>query len=223
MRLILPALFGLAGFAVLVALGLWQLQRLDWKEGVIAEIEARIGADPVPLPDAPDALRDNFVPVTLTATVAGPPVRVLGAWRGAGTGFRIVAPVETGGRRVLVDFGVVPLDLADDAAPTGLPRGALTITGNLNWPDDANAGTPEPEGDLWYARDVAALADALDTEPLLVVARSVSPPATPVPAPVGTEGIPNSHLGYAIQWFGLASVWLGMTLFLLWRIRRRTL
>ncbi len=224
MRLILPALFGLAGFVFLTGLGLWQLQRLEWKEGVIAEIEARIGAEPVDLPAAPDPAIDNFVPVMLTGTVAGAPLRVLGAWREAGTGFRIVAPVETeGGRRILVDFGVVPLDMADDAAPTALPRGALTIAGNLNWPDDVNDGTPPPEGDLWYARDVAGMAAAAGTEPLLVVARAVVPPTAPVPAPVGTEGIPNSHLGYAIQWFGLAAVWLGMTVFLLWRIRRRTL
>jgi len=49
MRLILPLLFGLAGFVVLAALGLWQLQRMEWKQGAIAEIEARIGADPVPV------------------------------------------------------------------------------------------------------------------------------------------------------------------------------
>ncbi len=224
MRLILPALFGFAGFAVLVAFGVWQVQRLDWKTGVIAEIEARIGAAPEALPAAPDAATDNFVPVTLTGMVAGAPLRVLGAWRDAGSGFRIVAPVETqGGRRVLVDFGVVPLDTGDDTAPTALPRGPLAIIGNLNWPDDANRGTPEPEGDLWYARDVAAMAAVAQTEPVMVVARSVTPPAAPLPAPVGTEGIPNSHLGYAVQWFGLAAVWLGMTLLLLWRIRRRTL
>ena len=43
-----------------------------------------------------------------------------------------------------------------------------------------------------------------------------------MPLPVTTEGIPNNHLGYAVQWFGLALVWAGMTLFLLWRTARRT-
>lgn len=229
MRLILPLLFGLGGFAVLVALGFWQLERLSWKQGVIARIESRIGDDPVPLPAAPDPEADDFRPVTLEGSLryrsddaAGlpqGPIRVHGAWRG-GTGYRIVAPLETEGRRIMVDLGIVPLatkGLVD------LPEGPVSITGNLAWPDETGPGTPEPSGAEYYGRDVPEMARFLGTEPVLVVARNVSPELAPRPAPVGTEGIPNSHLGYAIQWFGLAAVWLGMTLFLLWRIRRRTI
>ena len=220
MRFIVPLIFGLAGFAVLVALGLWQLQRMEWKHGMVAAIEARIGAEPVPLPETVEEAADNFTPVVLTGTVDGDPLRVLGAWRGGGSGYRIVAPVLTEGRRVMVDLGVVPLDGAADLV---LPQTALAITGTLNWPDDHNAGTPEPDGLDWYAREVGPMATALDTEPLMVVATQVEPPLPVTPIPVGVEGIPDNHLGYAIQWFGLAAVWLGMTLFLLWRIRRRTL
>ena len=67
------------------------------------------------------------------------------------------------------------------------------------------------------------MARVLETEPTLVVARSLEgaePRATPLP--VKTEGIPNNHLGYGVQWFGLAMVWAGMTLFLLWRTAKRT-
>ena len=223
MRLAVPLLFGLLGAAVLIGLGVWQLQRLQWKEGVIARIEARIGAAPVALPPAPDPEADAYLPVRLDAAPAGEPLRVLGSWRGAGTGFRIVAPMATPeGRRLMVDLGVLPLHAAGEGAAIPLPEGPVAIVGNLAWPDDAGPGTPEPEGDLWYGRDVDAMADALGTEPLMVVARAVDPPAGPSPSPVGVEGIPNSHLGYAIQWFGLAAVWLGMTGYLLWRIRRRS-
>lgn len=219
MRFVIPALFGLIGFAVLVTLGVWQLQRMEWKHGIIAEIASRIDAAPVELPkDVTEA--DNFMPVTLVGTVDGAPLRVLGAWRAGGTGFRIVAPVLADGRRVMVDLGVVPLDGGDDVV---LPRTALRITGNLNWPDDRNSGTPEPNGRDWYARDVEPMARALNADPVMVIARQVEPPLSVTPVPVGIDGIPDSHLGYAIQWFGLAAVWLGMTLFLLWRIRRRTL
>ncbi|PWJ22299.1 SURF1 family protein [Jannaschia seohaensis] len=217
MRVLVPLLFGLVGFAVLVSLGVWQLQRLEWKEGVIARIESRIGADPVPLPAAPTPEADDFLPVTLEGTVSGAPLRVLGAWRG-GTGYRIVAPVETSGRRVLVDLGIVPLE----TGALDLGGTALTIEGNLAWPDETNSSTPVPDGETWFARDVPAMAEALDTAPILVVARTVTPNVAPTPSPVGTDGIPNSHLGYAIQWFGLALVWAGMTVFLLWRITRRT-
>ncbi|CUH39146.1 hypothetical protein JSE7799_01867 [Jannaschia seosinensis] len=222
MRLILPLVFGIGGFAVLMALGIWQLQRLEWKEAVIAEIEARIDDAPTPLPASPDPARDNFRPVRLDAEIAGAPLRVLGAWRGGGSGFRIVVPAETAeGRRLLVDLGIVPLEAENPLAAA--PEGPLAITGNLSWPDDVTPGTPQPEGDLWYARDVPSMAAALDTEPLLVVARDVAPAIAPRPVPVGTEGIANSHLGYAIQWFALALVWAGMTAYLGWRIRRRTI
>ena len=42
-RYLAPLLFGLIGAGILVGLGLWQMQRLSWKEGVLAEIEDRIG------------------------------------------------------------------------------------------------------------------------------------------------------------------------------------
>ena len=67
------------------------------------------------------------------------------------------------------------------------------------------------------------MAVALGTEPVLIVARAMTP-ADPVavPLPVTSAGIPNDHLEYAATWFSLAAVWIGMTGFLLWRIRRRT-
>ncbi len=67
------------------------------------------------------------------------------------------------------------------------------------------------------------MAAALETEPVLLVAREVAGDAQGiVPVPVTTEGIPNNHREYAITWFSLAAVWAGMTLYLLWRIRRRS-
>ncbi len=214
-RLILPLLFGVVGTAILVALGTWQLQRAAWKDGVIAQIEGRIGSDPVPLPPDPDPDEDAYLPVALQGRVDGAPLRVLGAWRGGGTGHRVVAPLVTDGRRVMVDLGIVPLEVEEVA----LPDGPLAVTGTLAWPEETGAA---PEGDLWFARDVPAMAAALGTEPLLVVARAVEPSPGPRPIPQTAVGIPDNHLGYAIQWFGLALVWAGMTLYFLWRMTRRT-
>jgi surfeit locus 1 family protein len=64
------------------------------------------------------------------------------------------------------------------------------------------------------------MADALGTEPVMVVARLPTGDGI-APMPVDTAGIPNDHLNYAITWFSLAAVWLGMTGLALWRIRRR--
>lgn len=222
-RMIVPLLIGLVGAAILVSLGSWQLRRLEWKEGVLAAIEARIGDAPVAVPAAPDPERDQFLPVSVTGQFTGEQVRVLASIKRIGAGHRIVAALETDdGRRLLVDRGFLPVQTGDDAAPDG----PVTIIGNLHWPDEIDSYTPAPDpaNDLWFARDLPQLASHMSTEPVLVVARRISPADTAVmPYPVDTSGIPNDHLSYAVTWFGLAAVWIGMTALLLWRIRRRTI
>ncbi len=65
------------------------------------------------------------------------------------------------------------------------------------------------------------MAETLKTEPLLVIARNISPPDPGVtPLPVDTSGIPNDHLQYAITWYSLAVVWLIGTIALVWRLRQ---
>lgn len=216
LRFVVPLLFGLIGAGVLVSLGVWQLQRLAWKEAILAEIDARIAAAPVALPAVPDAQADRYLPVEATGRFTGQALRVLVSQKEIGAGYRIVEVFETGGRRVLVDRGFVGVEDKVALAVTD-----ATVTGNLHWPDEVDSYTPAPEGDLWFARDVPAMAKALGTEPVLIVARSDTGDGI-APLPVDTAGIPNNHFGYAIQWFGMAAVWLGMTLFYLWRIRRRT-
>ncbi|MFV0515338.1 MAG: SURF1 family protein [Jhaorihella sp.] len=220
MRTILFAIvLGVTGFAVLAALGAWQVQRLSWKQGVLAAIEARVSADPVPLPASPDPRADRFLPVRVAGAMLPGEIRVLVSRKMVGAGYRIIAPYETdSGRRILIDRGFVPA--ADGTAPRA--TGPMQIAGNLHWPDEIDAFTPEPDRaeNIWFARDVAMLADELGTEPVLIVARSRTDPGV-TPLPVDTAGIPNDHFAYAVTWFGLALVWAGMTGYFLWRNRAR--
>ncbi len=206
---------------ILLSLGLWQVQRLGWKRGVLAQIEARISAPPVGLPAHPDPDRDRYLPVMLSGRLTGEGVRVLASTRDAGAGYRLVRVLETqGGRRILADLGFLPVG---QEAPD--LTGPLEITGNLHWPDELDSWTPPPEPDrgLFFARDVPMLARHLETEPLLVIARTTRPRWPAVrPLPVSTEAIPNRHLEYAITWFSFALIWTVMTGVVLWRIRRRT-
>lgn len=220
-RMVSVAIFGAVGIAILVSLGVWQMQRLAWKEAVLAEIEARIAAAPVDLPQSPDPEADRYLPVTLQGRIGGDVVRVLVSQRGVGAGYRLISVMETeAGRRVLLDRGVLPVA---DTLPEP-PPGLIAVTGNLHWPVERDGFTPENDlaENIWFARDVAALAEHLGAEPVLVIARDMTPPEPAItPLPVTAEGIPNDHLNYAVTWFLLALVWLGMTLFLLWRIRQR--
>ena len=220
-RMIFPLLFGIAGTAVLVSLGLWQLERLAWKEGVISDIEGRIGAAPVAIPAVPERDSDRYLPVAAQGDLTGEALHVLVSTRDQGAGHRIISAFTLAdGRRIMIDEGYVRR--GGELRPG--PVKGVTVTGNLHWPDEVDRWTPDPDlaQGLFFARDVPAMAAALGTEPVLVIARAVDGTAPRAQLlPVTTEGIPNDHLGYAIQWFGLAAVWAGMTVWLLWRIRRR--
>jgi surfeit locus 1 family protein len=202
-------LIGLVGTGILVGLGFWQVQRLAWKESVIAEIDSRIAAEPAPLPAAPDAPRDRYLPVRVEGQFLPGELHVLVSIKQVGPGYRIIAPFQTeGGKRILIDRGFVPT-ARKTVARAG---GAQTVIGNLHWPQETDSYTPAPDlaGNTWFARDVPLMAAALDTDPVLLVARSRTD-ADINPLPVDSSGIPNDHLQYAITWFSLAAIWAAMT------------
>lgn len=220
MRILIPLAFGVVGIAILVSLGVWQVQRLAWKEGVLAEIDARISDAPVGLPADPDPMRDRYLPVQVSGRFDPITLRVLASLKRVGAGHRLITPLTLkDGRRILIDRGFLPVSNDAISVP---PQGRVVITGNLHWPDDLNSSTPAPDisAGLWFARDLPAMSEVLDTRPLLVVTREMSPTDPSLtPLPVDTKGIPNDHLQYAITWFGLAAVWAAMTLFYIWRQR----
>ena len=221
-RFIFPLLLGVVGCAILISLGVWQVQRLEWKRAMLAEISAKIDGVPQDLPpEGTDTEALKYEPVQIAGGTTGQEILVLSGQKGVGAGYRVIDAFETGdGRRILLDRGFLPE--ADKGQPR--PPTALIVTGNLHWPRESDAYTPEPDPKtgLWFARDVPAMAKQLGTEPVMVVARRVEGDAQGIsPEPVTISGIPNDHLGYAITWFLLAIVWAGMTIFLLWRIRRQ--
>ena len=209
---------GLGGAAILLSLGVWQMQRLAWKQAVVADINIRIAAEPVALPASPNPQDDAYLPVFISGTFVGGTVRVLVSQKETGAGYRLITGLDTGQNLVLVDRGFI----ATDVKGTETPQGAVRVTGNLQWPQETDSFTPEPDltSNIWFARDVDALAETLGTRPVLVVARTaVGDDPAISPLPVDTARIPNDHLQYAITWFSLAAIWLAMTLLFLRRRR----
>lgn len=217
-RTILPLLMGLLGCAILVWLGVWQMQRLSWKTAILADLDARILAAPVPLSglDTADPQAQRYLPVVAQGRLTGEELHVLSA--ADGPGYRVIGVLDTDRRRVMVDLGFVPLGAKD------LEREAsdLMVTGNLHWPQEVDDWTPAPDtpANIWYARDVAPMAAALGTAPLMIVARRLTPEVGTAPMPLDSAAVPNDHLGYALTWFSLALVWAVMTGLFLWRGRR---
>ena len=219
-RFLFLLIFGLGGAGILIWLGVWQVQRLAWKEGMLAQIESRISDAPVALPDTFDPAQDRYMPVATQGAFDGATLRVLISVKREGPGYRLITPfVTTDARRILVDRGWIGVE----APLPPLPQGRVRVVGNLHWPDEIDSFTPEPDkaGNPWFAREVSVMAEELETEPVLLVVREASYPDLGVtPLPVDTAGIPNDHLQYAITWFSLAFIWLGMTAFFTMRSSR---
>jgi surfeit locus 1 family protein len=215
-RTLFLLIFSLAGLGVLLWLGTWQVQRLAWKQEILSEIDSRIAAEPVPLPQQVSEDADKYLPVTISGDMEPGEIHVLVSVKQVGAGYRIIQSFSTEDRTILVDRGFVPTTSKQTERLTG----PMEVTGNLHWPDEIDSYTPEADIDsnIWFARDVPNLAAALGAEPILLIARSQTDPGV-TPLPVDTAGIPNDHLQYAITWFGLALVWAAMTGYFLWRNR----
>ncbi len=136
---IFALVLGLGGAAILIGLGVWQMQRLAWKEGIIAQATGMIAADPVALPASLDPVADRYRAVQVSGRFTGEEAHVLTSTREAGPGFLVVAAFETtAGQRILIDRGYVP----ETEKTTPRPGHAAEVTGNLAWPDDITSSTP---------------------------------------------------------------------------------
>lgn len=217
-RFLSALVFGLFGVALLLGLGVWQVQRMHWKNALLADINARIVGDPVAIPATPDPEADRYRPVFADGAFAQDTLYVLSGQKEVGAGVRVISVfVTTDGRRILVDRGF--LSEAEKGRPLTVTN--ARITGNLMWPRDSDSYTPppDPKTGMWFARDAVAMAQAMNTEATFIVARE--PTGDGIQAmPVDSSSIPNDHWGYAITWFLLAAAWAVMTVALLWRIRQ---
>ena len=211
--------FGVLGTAILLSLGIWQLQRLAWKQEVLRAIESKILAPAVKIPQTvlPDA--HSLLPVRAEGRYKGDTVRVLVSQKIYGAGYRLITAFElVDGRTIMLDRGFTSVRSEIPSTPQG--RGQ--VIGNLQWPQEIDSFTPENDlaANIWFARDVARLAEHLKAEPVLLVLRDSgfeTEAATPLPKM--TANIPNDHMNYAITWFSLALIWLGMSGYFLYRSR----
>lgn len=217
-RLLAGAVFLLL-VGVFVALGAWQLQRRAWKLDLIARVDARLAAPPVAAPgpgDWPDltAPADEYRRIVVTGRfLRGQevPVQAVTAY---GAGYWILAPLQADGFTLLVNRGFVPPDRRDPATRTP-PEGLVTITGllRLTEPGGAFLRANDPVAGRWYSRDVDAIAAARGFG--ASAAAPIAPYFLDADASANPDGLPiggltvihfrNSHLSYALTWFGMAA------------------
>lgn len=214
--LILTA-FTAAALAVLVGLGAWQLQRLHWKEGLIAAIETRSKAPPVELDEALARMKRGedveYTHVAATGIFNHEMERYLYATDEDGAvGWHVIAPLVTpSGETVLVDRGFVPDALRNPSSRReGEVVGTVTITGLARASEKQRAFVPDndPVRNQWFWRDLDGMAKSMDvTGDVLPFFIDAEDGATSGLWPRGGQtrlDLPNDHLQYAITWFLLA-------------------
>jgi len=207
--------------ALLCALGVWQVQRLQWKLDLIARVEARVSGSPV-APPGPERWSDitpasvEYMKVRATGRFLHDRETLVQAVTDLGSGYWVMTPLVTDkGYTILINRGFVPPEFRDfRTRPEGAVAGETAVTGllRLTEPGGGFLRDNDPGGDRWYSRDVAAIAAARRLD--RVAPWFIDADATPNPGgwPVGgltRISFSNNHLVYAITWFGLALMALG--------------
>jgi surfeit locus 1 family protein len=227
---------GLLLFAGFTGLGVWQLYRLQWKLDLIARVDARVHAAPTapPGPGAWSAVSktaDEYRRVRVSGAFENNRETLVQAVTDAGPGFWVMTPLRTDrGYEVLVNRGFTPTEEAAQASRRqGLVSGETTVTGllRLSEPHGGFLRANQPAAGRWYSRDVAAIGEARGLPKLAPY--FIDADATPNPGGWPRGGMTvihfrNSHLAYALTWFGMAgmtALWGAWPLIEARRSRRR--
>ncbi|WP_421696334.1 SURF1 family protein [Aestuariivirga sp.] len=222
----------LVGVAILLWLGVWQVQRLHWKEGLLAQLAANAAAAPVDLSTAAqmaaDGRDDEFVRVRFSGQYKNDAWKKMISTYDGGQGWTIMTPaISDDGWAVIVDRGRVPgqrlehFEVVD--GPTEIEGVIRTYKHGPGYFDPAN----DPKANLWFWWDVkgmldtSALAPGLKPFPYVV---QLLPESTKVEFPRPEEpkaNLANNHLGYAITWFGLALTLIGVSGVYIYDLRKQ--
>lgn len=212
---------------LLLGLGTWQVERLQWKEGLIAARQAAVTAPPTDLPTNLAAARGlEFHHARVVGHFLNERELYLHAINAAGdAGYHVVTPLRLAdGAALLVDRGFVTAERkAPQTRLAGEIPGAAVVTGLLRVPGTGKPGWFVPDNDParneWFYIDLPAMAKAASLDSVLPFYLDADASSDPGFWPVGGQTIldlPNNHLQYAITWYALAAGLL-VVYILVWR------
>lgn len=211
---LIPLVMFLGAFGLTLALGTWQVERLQWKEGLIAQIaESNRSAPIATLPIDEAALAAlQFHTAALSGHWLGDTEFHLSPRYFKGTlGYHIIAPLKLAdGRIVLVNRGWVPSEKKLlETRPETRVHGKTHIAGLIRVGNERNYFTPinQPSRNVWFGRDVAEMAEfaKLEHVVLLMVDATGKQDINHLPVPSdGTIRLRNDHLSYVITWYSIA-------------------
>lgn len=212
-RFLVPGLSTLVMLLLLIGLGTWQVYRLHWKEGILAQIAKAEAAPPVPLPAEPEPYTPSpYTKISVTGRFRFDQAAQYGAEvRDTATGptmgaYQIVPLERTGAPTILVDRGWIP---QNRTTALDEPPGAVTVSGYVHPAEKSHWFSPTDDDATrqFFTLDPAVIGSVVgapNPEPYTLVAMGPETaglypaPAQHLPRP------PNNHLSYAITWYGLA-------------------
>jgi surfeit locus 1 family protein len=219
-----PTIFTIFGLALLLGLGTWQVQRLHWKEGLIAQRAAGVAAPSVALPRNDAAAQGlEFHHVEARGHYVGRTLYVHAISLDGAEGYHaITALALDGGGVVLIDRGFVPGESAP-AIKIASPAGEVEAAGLLRLPAKPSWFTPDnaPATDTWFYVDPGAMAKATGVGDVLPFYVDQDRAADPKAYPIGGQtplDLPNHHLQYALTWYALAAA---LVIFYILLLRRQ--
>ncbi|WP_273759155.1 SURF1 family protein [Bartonella sp. ML70XJBT.G] len=227
-------------FLLFSALGVWQIQRLNWKTNLIMSANKRVHLPPIKAPPQNQWAettfeKDEYRPVIITGKFLTDKNILVIAVAQNTTGYWVLTPLKTADNSVtFVNRGFIPMDARHDfqnsktsqtnAPPhqdSGTETKQTTIVGLLRM-SEKNGFFPRknnPDKNLWYTRELPAMAEKLGLStvaPYFIDAGKKTAPQGNLPvAGLTVVQFRNNHLVYAITWFILAAGVLGGSLFLL--------
>ncbi|MBP1883022.1 SURF1 family protein [Sinorhizobium mexicanum] len=226
----------IAALGVLVSLGTWQMQRLQWKETLLAAIAERRTAPPVSLEEieAMAAAGDDidYRTVRVAGTYDHGKERHFFATHEGRTGYYVFTPLMlAGGRALFVNRGFVPFEKKDASTrPEGQVAGTVTVNGLARPRLSEKPSSLVPDNDIakniFYWKDLDAMAGSAGIATDRVVPFFVDADASANPGGLPIGGVtqfdlPNNHLQYALTWYGLAAALVAVSGVYLYRRRRQ--
>lgn len=214
--------------AVLVSLGTWQVNRLSWKQDLLAAIEQRSQSEPADLEAIEAALGAGEAIDYRAARASGrflnDKERHFFATFEGQSGFYIYTPLQLDdGRFLLINRGFVPYDRKEASTrPDSLLDGEQQVTGLARARLSEKPSFMVPENDeaanIFYWKDLDRMAASVGLPADKVLPFFLDADSTPVPGGLPRGGVtvidlPNSHLQYAITWYGLALALAGVSIF----------
>ncbi|MBP0597407.1 SURF1 family protein [Herbaspirillum sp. LeCh32-8] len=215
-------------FVVFIALGTWQVYRLQWKLALIAKVDARVHAAAVAAPGHDQwpqvsSDSDEYRRVTLSGRYLYSKTTAVQASTDLGSGSWLLTPLQTaGGDIVMINRGFVstsPIKLIASTAANGSAEQVVEVTGLMRMSEQGGGFLRSNDAgqNRWYSRDVAQIAAARELKaetvaPYFIDADRASSQANAATAPDAEKPVGgltviafhNSHLVYALTWYALA-------------------